>query len=203
MSSNPFGSRALSHSGRRQSAGRTWQPIGATAAASIDQFGLFEPERLCYSSPVGWVGARAVVDMPLLDVLPRVAHRPCRIFEQQPLLLRGHLPEQISGLLPMVVVDAVVPMRRVALDRHWRLGKIRLVVPQPRAVGMEGKGPPQIAVGAHLAVAMVALKRAFGRVDRNMVEVDADPVTLGVAVGEQASLKHLVGRKADAGHDVG
>src|SRR5258708_12862797 len=50
---------------------------------------------------------------------------------------------------------------------------------------------------------MVALERAFWRVDRDVIEVDAEPVALGVAIGEQAPLEHLVGRKADTGHDVG
>jgi hypothetical protein len=75
-----------------------------------------EAKRLRYTGPVGRIGARAVVDVPLLDLQPGVAHCSRRIFEQQPLLLRGHLPEQISGLFPMIVVDAVVPMRRVPFD---------------------------------------------------------------------------------------
>src|SRR5258708_37373385 len=50
---------------------------------------------------------------------------------------------------------------------------------------------------------MVALERAFWRVDRDMVEVDAEPVALGVAIGEKAPLEHLVGRKSDTGHNVG
>ena len=56
----------------------------------------------------------------------------------------------------------------VAGHGHWRLGDIGLVIPQSCAVGMEGKGSPQIAVGAHLAVAMVALERAFGRVELHL-----------------------------------
>src|ERR1700752_490219 len=143
-----------------------------------------EAQRLCHTAPVGRIGARAVVDVPLLDLQLGVAHCPRRIFEQQPLLLRRHLAEQISGLFPMIVVDAVVPMRRVPLDRHWRLGKIRLIVPESCAVGIVSERFAQIAVRTHLAVAVVALERAFGRVDWDMVEVDPEPVALGVAIGE-------------------
>src|SRR3546814_2377568 len=40
-------------------------------------------------------------------------------------------------------------------------------------------------------------------IHRDVVEVDAEAVALGVAVGEQPALQHLVGREADAGDDVG
>lgn len=36
-----------------------------------------------------------------------------------------------------------------------------------------------------------------------MVKVDAQSVALGITVGEQARLQHLVGREADARHDIG
>ena len=45
--------------------------------------------------------------------------------------------------------------------------------------------------------------RAAGGVDRDLVVVHAEPVALGVAVGKEPPLEHLVGRKADAGDDVG
>src|SRR6267142_896104 len=91
------------------------------ACSSIDQLLLFEAEGLRYPSAVRRIRTRAIVGVPLLDVQPGVAHRPRRIFEQQPLLLRGHLPEQISGLLPVIIIDAMIEVRRFALDRHGRL----------------------------------------------------------------------------------
>src|SRR6202048_3193565 len=163
------------------------------AYSSIDQLRLFEPEGLRHPSPVCRSRARAIVDVPLLDVQLGVAHRPRRVLEQHLLLLRRHLPEQVAGLLPVVIVDAVVKMGRVALDRHRRLGEIRLVIPEPRTVRMIIERSAQISVGAHLAVAVVAVKRAFWGVDRDVVEVDAEPVTLRVAIGEQPGLKHFVG----------
>src|SRR5882757_3247552 len=63
-----------------------------------------DAQRLRHAGSVCRICARAVVDVTLLDVQPRIAHCPRRVVEQQLLLLRGHLPEQISGLLPMVVV---------------------------------------------------------------------------------------------------
>jgi hypothetical protein len=50
---------------------------------------------------------------------------------------------------------------------------------------------------------MIALERALWGVDRNVVEVDAEPVALRVTVGEQPPLKHFVRRKTDARHEVG
>src|ERR1700730_9766436 len=85
------------------------QSAGSFRATSTDQLRLFEPEGLCRPSPVGRIRARAIVDVPLLDVQLGVAHRPRRVLAQQLLLRRRHLPEQISRLFPMIVVDAVVP----------------------------------------------------------------------------------------------
>lgn len=41
------------------------------------------------------------------------------------------------------------------------------------------------------------------RVDRDLMVVDPQSVTLGVAIGKESALEHLVGRESDAGHDVG
>ena len=46
------------------------------------------------------------------------------------------------------------------------------------------------------------MERTFRLVDRNQVVVYSESVTLGVAVGEQSSLKHFVGGESDAFHDV-
>src|SRR6266436_514456 len=70
-----------------------------------------DAQRFRNACAVGWIRLGAVADIPLLDVQFRVAHRACRILEQQLLLRRCHLPEQISRLFPMIVVDAMVPVR--------------------------------------------------------------------------------------------
>ncbi len=82
----------------------------------------------------------------------------------------------------MVLHQTLVAVRRLALDRHRRLSKIGLIVPKPGAVGIERGCSPEITVRPHLAVAVVALKRAFRGVDRYMVEVDAEPVALRVPI---------------------
>src|SRR6202521_3787658 len=121
------------HGKRRRPAKRTGLLRGDRLRSEINA------QRLRDASAVGRIRARAIVDVPLLYVQLGVAHRPRRVLEQQLLLCRRHFSEQVAGLLPMVIVDAVVPMRRIALDRHRRLSEIRLVVPEPRAVGIIGE----------------------------------------------------------------
>src|SRR5258707_587163 len=84
------------------------------------------------------------------------------------------------------------------------LGAIRvgMVDREPGVVGFIGERLARVAVGPHLAVAMVALERAHGCVEGDVVEVHAEPIALRVAVREQPRLEHLVGREPDPGDDV-
>src|SRR5258708_4696042 len=47
------------------------------------------------------------------------------------------------------------------------------------------------------------MERALRCVNRDIVEVDAEAVAVGVTVGEKACLQHLVRRETDAWYDVG
>ena len=60
-----------------------------------------------------------------------------------------------------------------------------------------------VAVHPHAAVAVVDLVRATRGVHRDLVVVDAQAIAMGVAVGEQTALEHLVRRETDTGHHVG
>ena len=61
-----------------------------------------------------------------------------------------------------------------------------------------------IAIHAHLAIPMRGVHRAlFGAIDGDLVEVDAHPVALGIAISKQAALQHLIRRKADARYNGG
>src|SRR5882762_3792747 len=119
-------------------------------AISIDQRRLLGPEgpaeseSLRYSGPVCRIRAHAIREVPLLDVQLGVAHRPRRVLEQRVLLVRRHHTKQVAGLLPMIILDAMVPMGCVTLDRDRRLGEIGLVLPKPRAVGMIAERGAQI-----------------------------------------------------------
>ena len=50
---------------------------------------------------------------------------------------------------------------------------------------------------------MVAVEQAFRRVDWDVIEVDAQPVPLRVAIGEKPDLQHLARREADPGDTIG
>ena len=108
-------------------------------------------------------------------------------------LLIGLMVAALVSTSATVVIEiaAFVPFI-VSRELHRRLVEIGLVAPEAIAVGMIAERRAQIAVGAHLAITVVALERAPGRVDRDMVEIDPEPVTLGVAIGEQPRLQHFV-----------
>jgi hypothetical protein len=146
--------------------------------ASINQLKLFEPEGLRHPSPVRRVSARAIVDVPLLDVQLGVTHGPRRVLEQHLPLSRRHLSKQVSGLFPMVVVNAVIPMPRRPLYRQHRLNELRLVCPQTLAVGMIGERASEITIDPHLAVTMITLKGTFRRVHRDQIEIDSKSIPL-------------------------
>src|SRR6195256_4114369 len=95
---------------RESAAGRRSQ----LAYSSTNQLRLFQSEGLRYHRPVRRIRALAIGDVPLLDVQLGVAHRTRRVLEQHLLLRRRHLPEQVDGLLPMVIVDTGDPIRRSA-----------------------------------------------------------------------------------------
>ena len=97
----------------------------------------------------------------------------------------------------------MIPVVGGPFQAERRFGKFRLLLPLAVAVGLVAEGAAVIAVHPHGAVAVVAVERAAGGIDRDQVVVHAEPVALGIAVGKEPSLQHLVGREADAGHDVG
>src|SRR5258705_4673627 len=124
-------------------AARSWTLGPAPSPAASHRAGLlrsdhlrFDAQRLRDAGAVGRIRLGAIGNVPLLHVQPRVAHRMGRVLEQQLLLGRRHFSEQVAGLLPMIVVDAVVPMRCIAFECERRLGRMRPVVPEPRAVGI-------------------------------------------------------------------
>src|ERR1700719_2568828 len=115
-------------SGLRQGAMRWLEVAGGTGGAATgrrneraslrgDRLRLeIDAQRLRDAGAVFGIGLRAVRDVSLLDVHGGPANRASRVVEQRLALGRIHLPEQVAGLLIMVVVDAVIPMRGCAFD---------------------------------------------------------------------------------------
>src|ERR1700737_4473832 len=65
---------------------------------------------------VGGIRLGAVGDVALLNVLRGAANLTGGIVEQRLLLRRRHLAEEIARLLPMIVVDTMVPVRGRSFD---------------------------------------------------------------------------------------
>ena len=53
---------------------------------------------------IGRIGSSAVGNMALQDFLRDPIDRASRVVEEQLLLLRGHLPEEIARLLPVIIL---------------------------------------------------------------------------------------------------
>src|SRR5581483_3878869 len=93
-------------------------------------------QRFRYARAISRVRFRAVGDVALLDLDARVAHGARRVLEQHLLLRRRHLAKQDAGLLVVVIVDAMIPMRRRTRPFQRRLGEPRVMVdPHALAVG--------------------------------------------------------------------
>src|ERR1700737_208319 len=59
--------------------------------------------RFRHTTPIRRIGSSAVGNMPLHDLLRGAIDRASRVAEQPLLLLRGHLPEEITRLLPVII----------------------------------------------------------------------------------------------------
>ena len=92
------------------------------------------------------------------------------------------LAEEIARLLPVIVIHPVIPMGGRAVNLERRLIELRLVYPFAAAIGEVGRRCPEIAVGAHGAVPMIAVEWTFRRVDGNVVVVDTEAIALRVSV---------------------
>ena len=97
----------------------------------------------------------------------------------------------------------MVPVVGRARKLQRRLLGFGLLHPFAVAVGFVTESCAVVAVDTHLAVAMEGVERAARSVHGDRMVVDAEAVALGVAVGKEPALQHLVGRQADAGNDGG
>jgi hypothetical protein len=78
-----------------------------------------QPKGLRHAASVVRVGESTVRNVALEDFPRRPRHCPRRILKKQLLLSRCHQPEQVARLLPVSIVDAVIPVVRGAFERQW------------------------------------------------------------------------------------
>src|ERR1700751_5208431 len=93
-------------------------------------------------------------------------------------------------------------MISVTFDRKRRLSVFRLVVPQPLAIRVIRLRLSQISICAHLSVAVIGVEWTLRCVNRDVIEVNTEAVSLGISIREQASLKHLVRRPANSRNHI-
>ena len=130
----------------------------------------------------------------------------CGVVEEPLLLLAGHEPEQVTGLLEVVVVVlAEVEVIRGGPDRLGGIGVVGLLGPAAEVVRFNTRNSALVAVDAHGPVAVVGVDQlgCTWIVDRDLVVVDAHPVAGCVSIGEQPSLQHLVRAERDPWDEVG
>src|ERR1700751_1830209 len=93
-------------------------------------------------------------------------------------------------------------MISVTFDRKRRLSVFRLVVPQPLAIRVIRLRLSQISICAHLSVAVIGVEWALRCVNRDVIEINTEAVSLGISIREQPSLKHLVRRPANSRNHI-
>src|SRR6266566_2059526 len=90
----------------------------------------------------------------------------------------------------------------VAFEREWRLSVFGLVVPQSLAIRVISRRRSQISICTHLAIAVIGQEWTLRRVNRDVIEINTEAVSLGISIREQAALEHLVRREANSGNHI-
>src|SRR5712671_5703826 len=96
----------------------------------------------------------------------------------------------------------MVIVTSVAFERERRLSVLRLVVPQSLAIRVISRRRSQVSISAHLAIAVIGVEWTLRRINRDVIEVNTEAVSLGISVREQPALKHLVGREANSWNHI-
>src|SRR6267378_8165030 len=96
----------------------------------------------------------------------------------------------------------MVIVTSVAFERERRLSVLRLVVPQSLAIRVISRRRSQVSIGAHLAIAVIGVEWTLRRVNRDVIEVNTEPVSLSICIREQAALEHLVRRESNSGNHI-
>src|SRR5258705_2834940 len=113
-----------------------------------------DAKRLRDAGAICGIGFGAVGDIALLDFDARVTHGAGSVLEQKPLLAGAHLPEQDAGLLVVIIIDTMVPIGRITLDRQRRFGnRFFPWHSQIFSFGPIGRWGAQVGVGPDSALA--------------------------------------------------
>lgn len=180
-------------------AGRWRQPARRELA---DGLGLRNAERGGDTRAIRRTSLVTIVDVADFDFLGCVGRAARGIFEQRLPLRSADQTEKRAGLR-IVVVNTMIPVVGRTVDGKRWFAKIRLLLPIPVAVRLRAWCAAVVAVNAHRTIAVIAVDGAARGIDRNPVLIDAQSITLGIALKEQSCLQHLVRRATDTGDDSG
>src|SRR3546814_1204920 len=86
----------------------------------------------------------------------------------------------------------MVPVIGRTFNGQGRFAVVGLLLPFALGIGFVGGNAAMITVDTHGAIAMIAMERAFGCIDRNLVVIDTQAIALGIAIGKQPGLQHFV-----------
>ena len=193
---------------RIESAGADWQ--GATVATY--QIG-YQVALICsgaiallVASHQGWTGAYFLMAALMLVgplttlIVAEPAMRIARGTAVDPVLLEATIRRMRPSAL--VVAVAVTVAGGIAGDFERGFGEGGAFLRAAAGVGLVVDRTAAVAVEAHGTIAVIVHDGAARGVDGEGLVVDAEAVALGVGVGEDAGLEHLVGRVADAWDNV-
>ena len=167
-------------------------------------FAQFYAQSIGNTFTIGLVSLQTVADMPDFDFLRCIAYITSGVFKKHFLLLGFHQAEELSRLgIVVIIILTEIPAVSSSFQFERRFGKIRLLLPVAIAVGFVTRSATLIAVNPHQTIAMEAVNRAAGSINRDEVMIDSQTVTLGITVGEKPALQHLIRRETDTRHDIG
>src|ERR1700722_12576162 len=141
----------------------------------------------------------AIRNVAIPNLLRGGTERPSSVLKQTLFLLRAEHAEEDARLrVVVVIVFAQIEFLSISVDSQWRFRIIGLLLPLAMSIRLIADRTAIVPIDAHRAIAMVGMERALGSVHRNLIVVDAQAVALRVAIREQTSLKHSIGREADS-----
>src|SRR3546814_8767733 len=86
----------------------------------------------------------------------------------------------------------MVPVIGRTFNGQGRFAVVGLLLPFALGIGFVGGNAAMIAVDTHGAIEMIAMERAFGCIDRNLVVIDTQAIALGRSEEHTSELQSLM-----------
>src|SRR5574344_1186755 len=120
-------------------------------------------------------------------------------------LVFGHYTPPVAAgtaaVICGIILGIVTPHSAFQIQR--RFSKLRLRFPGTVAVRSIGRSCAVVAIGAHSAITMIIIDLAFSLVHRNLVVVNAQTITLRIAVSKNSALQETVRGETNTGYHMG